>query len=248
MSEFKVDYSSTNMGFGAASDAFEIKKQRAAYDARQDVKKAKAVEDKKTQDLRDTKTGVKDATEEDVAFQSGIDKANRLIGPDGLTKLRDDTDVQGVLERSKDLSQGLSSKEMSIQRDRATSAIGESAQVQSRSLLAKFGQAGIKGGVAGQGLREVAQDAVGKRIGFENDMLLQNIDLKRSGLKDYAKNLGDVKTFDIGQEQAEIDIRQQMGNQGSSEFAENELRKSNERISNRKAEAQSAAANKDDGK
>jgi hypothetical protein len=135
----------------------------------------------------------------------GAEFGATILG-EGLGRLSSDEDIKGVLSRYKDQSQGLDAAEMQADRERAYQGISQSTQTASRQVQAAMARAGVRGGVAGAQLRDVAIGGMQQKAEVERDLFLKNADAKRTGLENYASALGEVKTFDLGQAAKEKDI------------------------------------------
>lgn len=154
---------------------------------------------------------------------------------EGLTRLGNDEQVKEVLSRFKDQSQGYNAQELQAQRELMNQEINRGGQTQMRALQAQLARAGVRGGVAGSQLRDVALGTLQQKANVEKQLFVENAAARERGLQSYAKALGDIKTFDIGQEQAEKNIILQSG-MGFAQMG------SAERIGKMQAEAARAAA------
>jgi hypothetical protein len=134
------------------------------------------------------------------------------LGPDGLGRLGEDSEIQDVLGRFKDISEtGLSSAEAEAKRAQAIGGIDRSTQTSQRALQAALARAGVKGSTAGQQMLQAEMGGLQAKANVERDLFLESEQIKRQGLADYSQRLGDVKTFDIGQAAKEKDIALQTG-------------------------------------
>lgn len=235
----------TEDGFAMPGVDPKIKAKQDAKDKiAADAARTKAAEDAKNsvaaQEARDVEAGFEGATDKNVAHAKGVAEADRLIG-DGLYRAGDDEDVQGILDTFKDQAQGLSAKENRAIREKSIQGISSTAQSQSRGLLAKFASAGIKGGAAGAGLRDVALGAVSQRRQAENDLLIQNVDYKIRGAAKYGSALSSVKAFDDAQDKTELSLRSAYGTSGEADWASAEGLASQERIAQINAKALNAS-------
>lgn len=165
-----------------------------------------------------------------------------VLGEEGLGRLGTDPEIQGVLDRFKGISEeGLGTAETVAKRERALEGIGQSTQTAERALLARLGSAGVRGASAGAQLRELQVQGLRARAGVERDLFLESEQLKRSGLKDFAEALGQVKTFDLGQAAKEKDIEISAG-LGVGQLGQAERSAMAQAEAQRQAAAQRAAA------
>lgn len=150
------------------------------------------------------------ARERDIS--KGREIGRDILGEEGLGRLGTDADVQGVLKRYKDISEkGLDTPEGLARKEKAQEGIGRATATAESALLARLGSRGVRGASAGKQLADVQIGGLRQRAELERDVFLESEQLKRSGLKDFAQALGQVKTFDLGQASREKDIELSAG-------------------------------------
>lgn len=164
----------------------------------------------------------------------GSQFGSAILG-EGLTRLGADEQVKEVLGRFKDQSQGYNAQELQAQRELMNQEINRGGQTQMRALQAQLARSGVKGGVAGGQLRDVALGTLQQKANVEKQLFVENAAARERGLQSYASALGETKMFDIGQEQAEKNIILQSG-MGFAQMG------SAERIGKMQAEAAKQAA------
>lgn len=137
---------------------------------------------------------------------SGAKFGEAVIGPEGLGRLGTDPEMQGVLERLKSLSQGMSAPEEQARREQALREINTGSLSQQRALQAQLARAGVKGAAAGAQNTQVVNANIAARGNLEQQLMAQKSDMERRGLTDYSNVLGSTKTFDLSQAAKEKDI------------------------------------------
>lgn len=149
-------------------------------------------------------------TQKDI--ETGRKFGREILGEEGLGRLGTDPEVAETLDRFKGISeQGFSAPESLARREQAFEGIGQATQTAERALLARLSQAGVRGATAGRQLVDVQLQGLQQRASVERDIFLEGENLKRTGLKDFAEALGQVKTFDLAQAAREKDIEMAAG-------------------------------------
>lgn len=154
----------------------------------------------------------------------GARTGEAILGKEGLGRLSEDADVLEAMQRYKDISeQGLSRAEVEAEKSQAFKEIQGSTETARRQLQAQLARMGVRGGVAGAQTRDVLMKGMAQQADVSRDLFLKSEQIKRQGLADYSGRLGEMKTFDLGQEAAEKNIVLQtslgMTQIGSSERA-----------------------------
>lgn len=160
-------------------------------------------------DLADP-TRLLDRKERDLI--KGAEFGESVLGPEGLGRLGTDPEIQAAMARTKrESEQGLSAEEFAAQRSKAFEGIDRAGQTASRGLQASLARMGVKGATAGQQLAGVELGTVKEKAGIERDLFLKSADVQRQAFSDFKQSLGDVKSFDLGQQAKETDIVLQSG-------------------------------------
>lgn len=155
-------------------------------------------------------SGKTDAQSKDTL--KGAEFAADAMGPDGLKRLGDDAEVQSTLQRFKDISEtGMSSAESEAEKAQAFKSIEGNTQTSLRSMQARLAKMGVKGATAGMQLMKRDIAGAQQKGDFSRKLFLESERMKREGLKDYSSRLGEVKSFDLGQEAKESDLIVQSG-------------------------------------
>ena len=91
-----------------------------------------------------------------------------------------------VLNRYKDMSQGLNAEEMRAAREQMARGQQGAASGAMRSLYSNQAKSGIRGGMAGAQAARVGRQIASDRTAAEQKLLLDNYALRRQGLQDYS--------------------------------------------------------------
>jgi hypothetical protein len=142
---------------------------------------------------------------------AGREFGKEVLGPEGLGRLGTDEKVQETLSRFEDLSKGIGAEEMAGRKSEALQGIDQQSQTQARSLQAALARSGVKGGAAAGQQRELALGSIRAKAGVERDLLTDDFERRRGGLKDFANAAGQVKQFDLSQAAAEKNIELSSG-------------------------------------
>lgn len=141
------------------------------------------------------------------AATAATDWRDRALGPGGMTirNMQDARDADmtagrniwsqltgsrpeyaAIMNRYKDMSQGLNAQEMTAAREQM--ARGQQGQAQSamRSLYSNQAKSGVRGGMAGAQASRVGRQIASDRTAAEQKLLLDNYALRRQGLQDYS--------------------------------------------------------------
>ena len=179
-----------------------------------------------------------DNVDEDI--KRGKKFADKILGEDfKLSRLRDQENIKDVRERL-DANTKMSDKERLARRESVYGTIGSAEQTQNRNLLRTLAASGVRGGAAGGAIQGLASSqARGRREAAQN-LYLQEQQMMRQGLRDYAQFELDTTKYDIGQEQSELTARTQTQLAGMNLYA-------NERSAIRQAEAALKAAQAQSG-
>ena len=201
------------------------------------------------------------AIKKDV-YQKGVQKANEILGEEGLGRLENDKDVNEALGMKKAniakqeamtsrfekmADEGMSSAAREAQRTKMAQQMSQAEQMAGLKMGGMLG--GAKGASAAAQQRSLMAQGMMGRANIERDVFLANEQAKAQGLQNmsqslaqerqatdsYSTSLGNVKTFDIGQAAAEKELRASMGMQY-------EQMASAERAAKMAADAQRAAA------
>lgn len=153
---------------------------------------------------------VTDKFEQDML--KGARFGESVLGEEGLGRLAEDVDIQEAMQRYKDIAdKGLSRSEVEAEKSQAFKEIQGSTETARRQLQAQLARMGVRGGVAGSQVRDVLMQGMNKQADVSRDLFLKSEQIKRQGLQDYSSRLGEMKTFDLGQEAAEKNIVLQAG-------------------------------------
>lgn len=110
-----------------------------------------------------------------------------------LDRIRDDASVSQARDAY------AKATDLSLVRDAATERLQGAEQSTNRQLLARLGQAGVKGGLAGGALTDMASMNLRNRASLERDLAVQNV----SANQQRAQFETQLAQFDIGQAAAE---------------------------------------------
>lgn len=95
---------------------------------------------------------------------------------------RGNADMASIIAQREAMARGLASPEFEALRARGMEGINSSMQTGMRALQAANSRAGVRGGAAVAGAMNIAGDAMRRRQGLENDLVAQDIALRRQGL------------------------------------------------------------------
>jgi hypothetical protein len=166
----------------------------------------------------------------------GAQFGESVLGEEGLGRLGTDPEIAAAMSRTKrESEQGLSADEFAAQRSQAFEGIDRSTQTASRGALARLARLGVKGATGGQQIAQIEQAGQQSKAGVERDLFLKSADVQRQAFSDFKQSLGDVKSFDLGQQAKETDIILQSG-LGFAQLG------SAEKIAKLQADAQASAA------
>ena len=164
---------------------------------------------KEAQEIEQASAAGRTHLQTDVA--AGQEFGQQILGTEGLGRLGTDPTMQGIQDRLGKLSQGLTSQEVTAQKEQALGSIDANTQAQQRALQAQLARAGVKGGAAGAQLGQVATSGIQAKAGLEQDMILKQREAEISGIKDLAAFSRSTQEFDLGQAAAEKNILLQSG-------------------------------------
>lgn len=91
-----------------------------------------------------------------------------------------------IMNRYKDMSQGLNAQEMQAAREQMARGQQGAASSAMRSLYSNQAKSGIRGGMAGAQAARVGRQIASDRTAAEQKLLLDNYALRRQGLQDYS--------------------------------------------------------------
>ena len=144
-------------------------------------------------------------------FSEGAAKGKEIVAPGSLGRLGTDPAIQEALARQKDLSQGMNAQELQANREMMNKGINQAGQSQMRALQSQLGRAGVKGGIAGAQIRDVAMGTVQQKADVEKQLFAGDRAAREASLSTYLSNAANTAQFDIGQQSAEKNIELQSG-------------------------------------
>lgn len=103
-----------------------------------------------------------------------------------------------VMNRYKDMSQGLNAQEMQAAREQMARGQQGAGQTAMRALYSNQARSGIRGGMAGAQAARVGRQIASDRTAAEQKLLLDNYALKRQGLQDYSTVLNRDISGELG--------------------------------------------------
>lgn len=137
--------------------------------------------------------------------EQGQEFAREILG-DGLGRLRGNEEVESIISRFQDASQGLDAQALQAEREKIGEEINRGAATSSRELQGLLARSGVRGGIAGRQLTDIQLQAQAQKAGVERDLFLKQAEAKRQGLRDLANVTIQAEQFDLGQEAAEKNI------------------------------------------
>ena len=138
-------------------------------------------------------------------------KFGEAVLGEGLGRMSDNADMQGVIEQQKELAKGFGSEEMVARREQAGGQIDRATQGSSRALQAALAKAGVKGGAAGAKLRDVQVGGIAQKAQAEQNLLIQDRAAREQSVGNLGQTVKGVGEFDIAQAGAEKNIALQAG-------------------------------------
>lgn len=114
-----------------------------------------------------------------------------------LGRIRDDAAVQDSRNAY------AAATDLSLVRDRAVEGLQGAEQSSNRQLMARLGQSGVKGGLAGGALTDMASMNLRNRASMERDLAVQNV----AANQQRAQFETQLAQFDLGQSTAETAMR-----------------------------------------
>lgn len=139
-----------------------------------------------------------DAFDRRQDFNRGLGRGESIfIGQTG--RLKEDKNIQDILQRRKDQLEGFTPQEQEQFRSATQQGLNRSQAGNLRQLAAQQAAAGVRGGVAAQQAGNILEQGQRERIGAEQNLQLQNIGEKRRALGAFEQSATDVAKFDIGQ-------------------------------------------------
>jgi hypothetical protein len=151
--------------------------------------------------------GTGGAASNQAATTAATDWRDRAVGPGGMS-IRNMQDAResdmtygrnlwssligsrpeytAVMNRYKDMSQGLNAEEMRAAREQMARGQQGAASGAMRSLYSNQAKSGIRGGMAGAQAARVGRQIASDRTAAEQKLMLDNYALKRQGLQDYS--------------------------------------------------------------
>lgn len=143
----------------------------------------------------------------DRDLQFAEENQGKLYGEDiELDRLADDAGVQESLELLRD-NVDMDSEEQIAMRESATTGLQAAEKSQQRELLSSLSAGGVKGGAAGASLQAQAQSNLQNRAQLEQNLYLQQQNLRRAAVSELANYQTQIARFDIGQAAAEMNAR-----------------------------------------
>lgn len=169
-------------------------------------------------------------------FEKGTALGEKILGQEGLGRVREQGQVQDVEQRLLEQAEGFSGAEATARKESALQAIQQKGQSRERALQAQLARSGVKGGAAAEQLLASAGQGIQERANIERDLFLQGEQARRQGTQQLADFQLGTTQFDIGQRAAEKNILAQSG-LSAAQIA------SSERSANRQALAAERGAN-----
>lgn len=144
-------------------------------------------------------------------FDKGQELGEKILGDDGLGRLRETAQMQDVEQRLLEQAEGFSGAETTARREAALSKVQQSGQARERALQAALARSGVKGGAAAESLLANAAQGIQQRANIERDLFIAGEDARRQGTRDLAQFQDQTTRFDLGQLAAEKNIMAQAG-------------------------------------
>lgn len=144
-------------------------------------------------------------------FAEGAKKGKEIVAPGSLGRIGSDAAIQAAIAQQKELTSGMSSQEMQARREMAGQEINRAGQTEMRALQAQLARAGVKGGVAGAQLRDIAMGTIQQKANVEKQLMVEDRAARENSLQNYLGTLKGVTEFDLGQQAAEKNVELQTG-------------------------------------
>lgn len=171
--------------------------------------------------------------------QRGISFAKETLGfGEGTLGRLDSGAQQGIADRFRDLSQGMSAEELQANRDKAGEQINRSTQTMNRQLQGLQQRQGIRGATAASQQLGILSQGEDRKADFERDLFLKDRGARMEGLQNLRQaeaDLQQINKFNLAQAAQE---RYDLAQSGLSFMQMGQA----ERAAEKAAEAQRAAA------
>jgi hypothetical protein len=224
---------------GANSNPYNTQKLFAAVN--QNNQNIDALNRDPNGDLASTRLLVNGNNADQIA---GAKAGEAILGPNGLGRIADNSDVQDVLARSKNYAnQGYGADVLQASRDTMDKNIDRATGTASNQLAGQLARYGVKGAVAGNQELGLQTSAMLQKAQGERDLFTKNADFQYKAAQDYGKGVGEVASFDLGQVAKEKNIvfQSMLGNQ---EIASSERSAANAAYQAAQAQAASSSGGK----
>lgn len=128
----------------------------------------------------------------DNNLSRGQEMYKNMIGGDNLKNMMDARSdaKKEISDRRRDLSRGLSAQENQAARAQFESQMRRAGASSRSQLAANMASRGLSGGVASGQAQNLENSIADRKVDFERDLMLKNIDMKRQGLGDYENTVG----------------------------------------------------------
>jgi hypothetical protein len=144
-------------------------------------------------------------------FKTGKQLGQEILGPEGLGRVREQSQIQDVESKLASQAEGFSGAESTARRETALQRVQQTGEADRRSLQANLARSGVKGGAAAEALLAQAGQGAQQRAQIERDLFVAGEDAARAGTQQLADFQLQTTKFDIGQAAKEKNIVAQGG-------------------------------------